>query len=510
MPKNPSSNLFDLIKSLTKQEKISFTLYTKRNEKKLVYIKLFETINNRGEYNEEYIRKLMGLTSSHLSELKNYLYNLILESLEIHHKESNAEIILHRTVIHIHILYKKGLYSQCLKLVKKAYKIAEVEENFSVMTELYYWESLLAQKNRNILELKNALKNKDRIRECFTKNYNLFEYTELKLQAALLIVQRQIFLNRAETTKVNTILSHKLLSDGSGIMSDKARVQYYQIKNVLFASLCDFVSSNQILDQFIQFMEDKQGITSSNLSTYCNTLHNKIVFTLSINKFEEAQKNLKKLDHAIMLKKQLDKTDLHVTLLSYYTLSSGLYIKTGEFQKGLEYISLLKKDFIFNNLPKSKQLILHHNCAYLFIGTNAFRNALSELNAIVNTATDERSDIFSFAKILLLIVHYELNNMELLESLIRSTLRYFLKKGNLFKFEKAIINFIGKKLPRVNGKKELIAAFKDLKEELMSLSHDSVEKSAFEYFDFISWLESKIENRPFVKIVIEKAKIVNG
>ena len=41
---------------------------------------------------------------------------------------------------------------------------------------------------------------------------------------------------------------------------------------------------------------------------------------------------------------------------------------------------------------------------------------------------------------------------------------------------------------------------------MLLLSKDPYESRAFEHFDFISWLESKIEKRPFVEIVREKAK----
>ncbi len=42
--------------------------------------------------------------------------------------------------------------------------------------------------------------------------------------------------------------------------------------------------------------------------------------------------------------------------------------------------------------------------------------------------------------------------------------------------------------------------------QFKKLKTDPYEKGAFEYFDFISWLESKIENRPFAEIIKEKAK----
>ena len=105
-----------------------------------------------------------------------------------------------------------------------------------------------------------------------------------------------------------------------------------------------------------------------------------------------------------------------------------------------------------------------------------------------------------------MILHFELGNTDILEYLVKSTYRFLYKRKHLYKFETSILNFIRKKLPKTNSEKELITIFKDLKTELGKITKDPFEKKALDYFDFISWLESKIEKRPFADIVKEKAQ----
>ena len=105
---------------------------------------------------------------------------------------------------------------------------------------------------------------------------------------------------------------------------------------------------------------------------------------------------------------------------------------------------------------------------------------------------DIRPDIHCFARIFNLIVHYELGNDELLEYLGKSTSRLLTKRQRLYKVETALLNFFQKTLPKIIGQKELDLAFKDLKKELEQIFKDPFERKALEYFDFISWLESKI------------------
>lgn len=99
-----------------------------------------------------------------------------------------------------------------------------------------------------------------------------------------------------------------------------------------------------------------------------------------------------------------------------------------------------------------------------------------------------------------------MGNEDLMEYIAKSSYRFLYKKNRLHEIEKAILNFMKKKLPGLIKDKDRIEAFKELKTELEAVLKDSVMKKELGYFDFISWLESKIENRPFAEIVKEKVK----
>ena len=104
-------------------------------------------------------------------------------------------------------------------------------------------------------------------------------------------------------------------------------------------------------------------------------------------------------------------------------------------------------------------------------------------------------------KMLYIIAHYEKGNYDLLPSLVKSTYHEFASKGMLYKFESVLLGFFAKKIP---GKIESAKAFVKLKEEIRSIARE--EKMPFEQFDYLSWVESKIQNRPFAGIVMAKAK----
>jgi len=185
-----------------------------------------------------------------------------------------------------------------------------------------------------------------------------------------------------------------------------------------------------------------------------------------------------------------------------------LYNRTGDFDAATQLISENKSELTVHEktLLDSEKVILFSNIAISYFGRSEFKNSIYWLNRIRNEVIMQvHLDIESFLRLFYIIVHYEAGNDELLPSLIQSAYRFLRKKGRLYTFEKFIIDFL-RKQQIADSKQKLIMAFKKLKSELKPLEKDKYERNAFEYFDYISWLESKIENKPFAEIVREKAK----
>jgi hypothetical protein len=94
------------------------------------------------------------------------------------------------------------------------------------------------------------------------------------------------------------------------------------------------------------------------------------------------------------------------------------------------------------------------------------------------------------------VVHYELGNFDLLEYIVRSTQRFLNKHHRAYQMEVLLIEHI-KKLARTqvpSAKREL---FRSLHDQLARLLKDPNESLVFKYFDFLSWVNSKIEGISF-------------
>ena len=92
---------------------------------------------------------------------------------------------------------------------------------------------------------------------------------------------------------------------------------------------------------------------------------------------------------------------------------------------------------------------------------------------------------------------------DLIPYLVRSIYRKIYALNADHQFEKTILLFL-KTTPPVNNKKGLLFKLKQLLSDLEKLKDDPYEKIMFSYFDYSSWIKSKIENVPFSQVLREK------
>jgi hypothetical protein len=155
----PSTELFELVKSLSKSEKRFFKLSSSLQQGDKNYLKIFEVIDKQDEYNEDAIKlQYDGETFvKHLPSEKNHLYRLILKSLRAFHADNSISSILKQELKNIEILYKKALYRECNKFLVRAKRLARDYEKFYYLFELIRESSArtlmpLSKKSRKLLK----------------------------------------------------------------------------------------------------------------------------------------------------------------------------------------------------------------------------------------------------------------------------------------------------------------------------------------------------------------------
>ncbi|MAR68633.1 MAG: hypothetical protein CL833_15395, partial [Crocinitomicaceae bacterium] len=157
-----STELFDLVQSLTKSEKRFFKLTSSLQSGEKNYLKIFDHIEKQKVYDEDLLKHEFRNETfvKHFPSEKNHLYKLILKSLRSFHSDKTISSILKQEVKNIEILYRKALFAECNKFVTRAKKQAIMHEKFYYWFELLGWEKLLLEEayeagkfDRNLDEL---------------------------------------------------------------------------------------------------------------------------------------------------------------------------------------------------------------------------------------------------------------------------------------------------------------------------------------------------------------------
>ena len=154
-----------------------------------------------------------------------------------------------------------------------------------------------------------------------------------------------------------------------------------------------------------------------------------------------------------------------------------------------------------------EQSVLHlYNRAYSYFGIGDYKKALSVINEVLNDNEQNlRQDIYSFARIFNLIIHYELENYDFLEYVVKSTNRYLSKQDRDYEIENVVIKFI-RKLGKSGNNSQRIEILSKMNEEVNELMKDQQERVILEYFHLTAWIQSKLKKQTFSSAVEQISK----
>ncbi len=504
MPKTPSIKLFNLIKSLSGSEKRYFKLFVSNNQadKTSKYILLFDAIDLQEEFDDEKLKKIIyadePIQSRKYSELKAYLYDLILKSLHGYDEKSSVDFKIKGLLHSVRVLYKRSHYEDCKEILHKVKKLAYSYESFANILEVLNWEKQIAYSQMDIPFLDSDL---DRIDEeekrCLEQLKNLSGYKNVFYKVLVNIRKNALLRSEEQKSLLTKIIDNPLLKSIDLAKSHKAKLFYYRTYSLYYYAILDHEKFYTSCKLVIESMESKPNLLKEDVSEYISALSN---FALSCGLLEKYEEVRQSLDKFLKIKTNTlgDELKIH---MEYYSKSFSLYIFTGEFEQGLkileEHLVGLKK-YGEGSFQKGR---FYFQYFYIYFGIGDYNKALDYLNLWLNLPRSiERQDLQSLARILNLIVHFELGNTMLLEYLFRSTYRFLRKRNRMYDFEKRVLAFI-KDSNKIRSSRELRDAFSKLKNDFEELSKIPSEKVMFQYFDFIAWLESKTSNEPFSSVV---------
>jgi tetratricopeptide (TPR) repeat protein len=176
----------------------------------------------------------------------------------------------------------------------------------------------------------------------------------------------------------------------------------------------------------------------------------------------------------------------------------------GTFREGLALIPELEEKLEEYALyvDMHRILVFQYKIATLYFGSGEYGKSIDYLQKIINSNADLRYDLQCYARVLHLMAHYELGNFDIMESLIKSVYRFMAKMKNLTVVEEEMFRFLRNSF--VVSPRQLKPELEKFLEKIKHLEKSRFETRAFAYLDVISWVESKVYEKPLGTIIGEK------
>ncbi len=487
-----------MIRSLSKQEKRYYKMYTTLSGGKTnKYLLLFDAIDAQKEYDEEKLKRKFKDEAfvKQFHVLKNYLYTLILKSLRNYHS-NNSEDRYHSLLRDAQILYNKGLRKQSSKLLSKAKQIAQKDEQFLQLLDIHRWEHSIIHQENNIERLEAYVNEEVQNEfELIDRYQNLLQFQLLNDKFFIRYWKSGIARDEEQRKAYENLIDKPIYEDEHAPSSIEA--QFYQLNAQYTRFFCtgQLKKANMAIEKAADLLDAADPQKKRYLAKFISALNNLYVVQKELNLHKEALETLRNLRNVPV--DSLTHKAEH--FMRSYILELDLHISTGMFTNALKNIGTIEEDYnnFKKHIDKQSRLAFFYNFSYLYFGAGRFDRALIWNNLLLNDRDlSVREDIHCFGRILNLIIHYEIGNDDLLEYTVRSTYRFLYKRKRLFKVEGVILDFL-KKYPNWVDREQITAGFEELHKKLLAFQEDDYEKYAFEYFDFISWLESKIQKEKF-------------
>ncbi len=491
--------LFQLIKSLNREEKRHFKLfvhkYNTRRENN--YLKLFNAIDKQDIYDEDALKEIFrGETFiKQLTVTKHYLQKLVIKSLQNLHYDNTVGLSVLSLHHQIAILFAKGHYDLCRDLVKKGIEISSRHELF------LEWIGFL-KRDLDLINKTDLTEYKKNLTKYLEKTSQLIAWYEINTRGNHLTNELQIFSLDTPTfgyhntqyenliEKINNLID----SIEAGSLPIKARLNLYYPLAQSYLLLAEYSKAYNVYMQL--FDELTSEYKSKELhEPYINILTGLIYASNAASKPETLKLALNELNQVpeINLRVKFKKAESQ----AFYPLYTCAL--KGDFYSGHTAVEIIESflETYSEFCAPAEFMYAYYYAAYTYFGVGNYNQALRYLR---KTDTYYNKDLLPNLRLALrimeMIIFFEQKKFELVESRLRGLIRQMQKEENVKAFLKEYLRYFHRIVMNEMDRRGNTELYQQVLDELLQIPVKE-QITMFIHFDLISWIQSKLENCSF-------------
>ena len=497
-----SESLIHLINNLTKQEKKEFSLYISNKPEK-DYIFLFRLIDDKKISDPEELKMafLAAKPASSFNTVVIYLFDLLIDILTRLRTEQDSYYLLFNELLHARVLYEKSMYQECFQVLKKVKEKAVYYENhFALLVaqrlELNY---LLTLDFEDMDEQK--LLNKQ-----YKMNNTLKSIRQLNEQSSLYELLKYRMINRGasrsleETQKLDDLVTSEIsIVASAGVENFEIKKNHQLFQANYFITVGDYKAAFNSFVELNKLFEENSHLWNNPPVYYLMTVEGMLESLRIMHNYEGMNYFIVKLAKLSSPSSSFQLNVMYVIFI--YRLFS--FIDAGDFDKAGIWIaehqaSLIDKMLL---LKEQQQAEMSLYIALIHLGNGEYRKARKRLSATIGRGHLYSLPLFRTIRIVNVMIHYELGDIDYIQSEIRSIKREMSKnKGYNLKVESFLLKFLNYSFADTNRKKRA-EIWESMAEEVHALYADKYETQILRKFDFVAWVEAKIFEVPLSDIL---------
>ncbi len=479
-------DLFLLVQSLDKAEKRYFRLYAKRYARSSNYLRLFDAIARMPVYSEELVKRMFEgeKFAERLAVTKDYLYDMILRSLSEQHEEATPEqqaVSLYRRVA---VLVNRRMYAQAERFIVKAKKLCLHYDLFEELLLVMGLEAYLPWVDR-----KAVFREQDHVMKLYNNNYQCGVFAE---QLRIFAEERHVIRTVKDREEVEALLRQAPISSEEEALTFSARLRYLFGYAQYHTLTGDYTSSMKLHRRIVELFHASPQFIATNTLAYISEVRVVHSYQLLHADFAEADRMI---GHFRNIRVPLRFVPFHDILLLFM---EQMYCRH---KPQLDRVPALQQRYgelqtIYGQEMEAYgvDMKVHFtaNFSTLYFMRREYGQSLHYVDTLFREASLRRYPAFeNDAKILFLILHFELGNTDLLPYIIRSTYRFLLKRERLYAFERCVLRYL-RLLASVPDSYHLKQWFSMLHDEVREIASDPVEGNFLRREDYLRWLQEKI------------------
>ncbi len=487
--KNASSEVFDLIKSMTKTEKRYFKLYAARHYlSENQYTKLFSLIDKQQVYHEKELAVLFAgkKSAAHFAVIKKQLYENILEALHRYDEFAQPEQKIRKGIHYCELLLKKGLFEQCSRQIKKYKSLATKLEKFENLIELIEIEKRLINKKQfttvSYAGIENLQQDQNELIRQLTITGN---YWEQSSRIYKLHYEKKIAPGKLNQ-ELETLTADPLFTKMDQATTFKSKLDFLQV-NALHAFVNgDIKKAYSLNTEFLTLLDDHEHLKQLHTDRYFSVLNNYLIDSLILKKYTELEKGIQTL-RSLQLKPEFRAIqNLEATIFRQsYLLEMNYYVSTEKFDLALNCVPIIEAGLkkYRSTIAVTNVITLRYLIAYTLFCARDFKKCLDQLLELLQLREAESvTDLYRDSRILQMLCHFELGDFMLVESMITSLLRTVLAGKIRYETHRIVIRYIRQSIQKIE-KPDL----NSLQKKLTILSTQQEESHLFNNFNYIYW-----------------------